>query len=199
MNISLSVSSTALLIAVSLSLPSCASQGSAGVTNSVLPKSELQAAPQLDKDSTSSIAQITSQDQADAAYQIADQETRESLTVDQLRNYADRCGPEAIEEAPPEIDCSELGLRIQRVYKTEDQVVDALITLDRLGRNASAENVSDDLRDGRPDNSLNAQAIASGIFEPAPPAPEAPPPPEEIENSLTNGLIDAIIANTQSR
>lgn len=196
---SITVSSGILVLALTALLSSCASSGPAETTANLPVRKEMRAASQIDKDSTSSIAQISSQDQKEAAYQISKNQAGASLTIDQLRNYADRCGPENLTDSPPEIDCSALGLRIKRAYKTEDQVVDALITLDRLGRNASAEDVSDDLRDGRADGSANAQAIASGIFEPAPPAPEAPPPPEELEELITNGFIDAIIANTQGR
>jgi|GEM_PF-4678737 len=197
MNNSILTVSSIAIMALSVLLSSCASSVPPNAAEDIPVRPE-RSSVKLDKHSTSSIAQITNKDQEEAAYQIVRSQTDEPLTVRQLQNYVDRCGPQSSGVQPTKIDCSELGLRIKKVYKTEDQVVDALITLDRLGRNASAEDVSDDLRDGRADNSLNAQAIASGIFEPAPPAPEAPPP-EEVEDIITNGLVDAIIANTQGR
>jgi len=92
-----------------------------------------------------------------------------------------------------------LNLRVKRLFRSEDKVTEALITLDRLGRNDTIDNALEDLEDGHPGNSLNSQAIAGGLLDPTPPAP--PDPEENLEDFLNqNGLAinaGAIIANPQ--
>lgn len=106
------------------------------------------------------------------------------LTVDQLIAYADRCAPnQQIKETS--IDCSELSLRVRRVFKTEDRVTAALVTLNRLGRNELSESAEDELARNDKDLSFSAQAIASGALETYQPAqPEQPVVSDELESFL---------------
>lgn len=118
------------------------------------------------------------------------------LTVDQLRAYADRCSPDAAFPPPQGLDCSEVNLRMKRLMRSDDRVTDALVTLDRLGRNDTVNDTLEDLKNGKPGSSFNSQAIAGGILEPV--TPPAPEPEEDIEDILKqNGLgasVGAIIA-----
>ena len=76
------------------------------------------------------------------------------------------------------MDCSEINLRVKRLRRSDDHVNDALITLDRLGRQNTLDEGLNDLKNGRPVSSLNVQAIASGILE------SAPTDPTELEGDI---------------
>lgn len=108
------------------------------------------------------------------------------LTVDQLIAYADRCAPNQ-QSKRSDIDCSELSLRVRRVFKTEDRVAEALITLNRLGRNQISETAEDQLARNSRNLSVSAQAIASGTFEAGQPLPTDQP---IVSDALENFLND---------
>lgn len=146
------------------------------------------------------ISQISPENSTLDTRQINSSADTNQLTVNQLRTYADRCSPNATLPPPKDLDCSELNLRVKRLFRSNDKITDALILLDRLGRNDSVDNALEDLEDGLPGNSLNSQAIAGGLLDPPPPAP--PPDVEEnLEDFLNqNGLAinaGAIIQNSQ--
>jgi len=76
-------------------------------------------------------------------------------------------------------------LRVRRVFKTEDKVADALITLGRLGRNDSSKDVDHELDHNVGDLSYSAQAVASGALDTPPPTlPEEPVVSPELESFL---------------
>lgn len=158
------------------------------------------ATPHYDEPSSINISQISSANATLSTRQIASPADVDQLTVNQLRTYADRCSPNATLPPPQDLDCSELNLRVKRLFRLDNKITDALILLDRLGRNDSVNNALEDLEDGLPGKSLNSQAIAGGLIDPTPPAP--PPDPEEnLEDYLNqNGLAinaGAIIQNSQ--
>ena len=130
-----------------------------------------QKASQEDKVSTTHVNQIGQQSSALDAPQISSSVVAEQLTVDQLKVYADRCSPNAKKLPPEDLDCSELNLRVKRLYKSDDEVVEALVTLDRLGRNDTIDSALADLKDGQPGSSFSSQAIAGTVTSPQPPDP----------------------------
>ena len=157
---------------------------------------------ELNKVSTTQVNQIGQQSSALDAPQISSSVEAEQLTVDQLKDYADRCSPNAKERPPKDLDCSELKLRVKRLYKSDDDVTEALVTLDRLGRTDNVDNIDSalkDLEDGQPGSSFNSQAIAGSVTTPQTPAPTESQ--ENLEDFLNeNGLsinAGAIIANQE--
>ena len=157
-------------------------------------------ASQLNKVSTTHVNQIGQQSSALDAPQISSSVEAEQLTINQLKVYADRCSPNAKELPPQGLDCSELNLRVKRLYKSDDDVTEALVTLDRLGRTDNVDNIDSalkDLEDGQPGSSFNSQAIAGSVTTPQTPAPTESQ--ENLEDFLNeNGLsinAGAIIAN----
>jgi len=124
------------------------------------------------------------------ANQIATPSNVDSLTVDQLVKYNDRCRPDSSLPVPLGLDCSELKLRIEREMDTNDNIRDALITMDRLGRDDKRANLQS-LRDGNPDD-FESQAIAGGVLNPAPLEP-APDEDEKVEELLDINGIAAVI------
>ena len=121
---------------------------------------------------STSIDQISGTRSQLSAPQISSATEEVILTIGQLKAYADRCIPDANMPPPPDLDCSELKLRIDRTFKTEDALADALAVLDRLGRSDNADEVARRLNNGELASSLDAQAIANGILDPSIPRPE---------------------------
>lgn len=138
--------------------------------------------------SSTNVSQIGDQPRTLSAAQIDSGFDANKLTVEQLRAYADRCSPDALFPPPQGLDCSEVNLRMKRLMRSDDRVTDALVTLDRLGRNNTINDTLEDLKDGKPGGSLNSQAIAGGILDPV--APPAPPPEENLEDILNKNGID---------
>lgn len=148
--------------------------------------------------STTSVNQISTGGAAFDAPQIARSVDTQQLTVDQLKAYADRCAPGQVNPAN-DIDCSELSLRVKTLFRSDDKIQEALITLDRLGRSDSAADVEDELRRNRGDLSFSAQAIANGTLTMPPPA-ELPEQPvdEDLEKFLNQngfGVNAGVIVN----
>ena len=164
------------------------------------PQAELSSKQKQTLSATTHVHQIGQQNSALDAAQISSSVEAEQLTINQLKVYADRCSPNATELPPKGLDCSELNLRVKRLYKSDDDVTEALVTLDRLGRTDNVENIDSalkDLEDGKPSLSFNSQAIAGSVT-----TPQTPPPTESQENLEDflneNGLsinAGAIIAN----
>ena len=109
------------------------------------------------------------------------------LTVDQLRQFADRC--QAGLPPPAGLDCSGLKLRVERLFRSDDEVARALTVLDRLG-------TPEESRADQQARLFVQRAIATGALLPEPP-PE-PAPEEELPDAPVN-LIDAIISTTGSQ
>ncbi|MEO1014495.1 MAG: hypothetical protein AAFX08_04830 [Pseudomonadota bacterium] len=86
------------------------------------------------------------------------------LSVEQLREYRDRCAPDAKTPPPPGYDCSEARLRIRRAFRTEDDLARALAIIDLLGRPEARRNLQ-----GLPiasSQSIDAQqAVAGGAID----------------------------------
>lgn len=138
--------------------------------------------------SATRVNQIGNQLPTLSAAQIESGFDTNKLTVEQLRAYADRCSPNAVFPPPQGLDCSEVNLRMKRLMRSDDRVTDALVTLDRLGRNNTINDTLEDLKDGRPSGAFNSQAIAGGILDPiTPPTPE---PEENLEDILKNNGLD---------
>lgn len=171
------------------------------VDGDVVTSRTVSATSTLNKLSSADINQISAQDETLAATQIAASVEANQLTVDQLRIYADRCLPNSELEAPKDLDCSELNLRVKSVFRSDDKVAEALVTLNRLGRVDNEDTLEDDLRDGRPGYSLNAQAVAGGLLDTPAPLPPEDPTDGEFEDFLQqNGLTvntGVIVANPQ--
>ena len=164
------------------------------------PQAELSSKQKQTLSATTHVHQIGQQNSALDAAQISSSVEAEQLTINQLKVYADRCSPNATELPPKGLDCSELNLRVKRLYKSDDDVTEALVTLDRLGRNDNIDNIDSalkDLEDGKPGLSFNSQAIAGSVTTPQTPAPTESQ--ENLEEFLNeNGLsinAGAIIAN----
>lgn len=92
------------------------------------------------------------------------------LSVGQLKTYADRC--RTVTAPPPELDCAGLRLRVERLFRSDDDVVRALAVLDQLP--GDTERLT-------PAELFVRQAIISGALVPEPP-PE--PEPEETPSDL---------------
>lgn len=139
-------------------------------------------ANEINEKSSINVNQIGSQTSTLTAPQIEPTLDANKLSVDQLKAYADRCAPNAVSPPPSGLDCSELNLRIDRMLNSDDLVNDALVTLDRLGRNNTIDENLEGLKNGRPGSSINSQAIAGGILDPVTPLPT------EIENDSIDFL-----------
>lgn len=186
---------------LTLSLSACAaplSQSTLATSSSLAQTAPSQTEP--DKRSSTNVSQIGDQALSLQAPQISAQVDVNQLTVDQLRIYADRCSPKAKLPQPKDLDCSELGLRVKRVFRSNDNIAEALITLDRLGRNDTGVNALEDLEDGRPGASFSSQAIAGGLLGTDNLPPERVEPVDSLEEFLNqNGLsinAGAIIRNS---
>jgi len=137
--------------------------------------------------------QIGEQTSSLAAPQVQSKVDTDKLTVEQLLNYVDRCSPKEGVSVPAGLDCSEVNLRVQRMIRADDRVKNALITLDRIGRNASDESL-DDLKKGRP-GSLTSQAIAGGILDPV--TPLSAEPENELLDSIGIPISTGAVVTTQ--
>lgn len=98
------------------------------------------------------INQIQSSPTSLHAPQIQTYKSQNKLTIDQLKNYADRCLPNA-KLPSKQIDCTDLKLRMTHVFKNDDKVIEALTTLNRLGTTNLNNN-----------STFNTHAIASGTL-----------------------------------
>jgi len=181
-----------------LSVVACSVTGSQPSQKPQIPSQH--AAQTVVQNSATDIGQIGVQTASLKANQINQTTVVDQLTIDQLRAYSDRCSPQANLSAPKGLDCSELSLRVKRIFNTDDKVTEALITLDRLGRNDTLNRALEGLENGLPGQSLKGQAIAGGLVDPAPP-PMPTEPEENLEDFLNqNGLsinAGAIIQNPQ--
>lgn len=122
------------------------------------------------------------------APQISKSVDAEQLTVQQLKAYADRCGPEKT-VVDNDIDCSELSLRVRKVFRSDDKIQEALITLDRLGRSETEKEAADELGRNTGDLSYAAQAIANGVLNGEVPELPEEPVADDLEKFLNeNGL-----------
>lgn len=187
-----------LYAAMSSILMSCASTSGPADIKTIKTSSASQNvnyANETTEKSSISVNQIGNQTSTLAAPQIAATLDTNRLSVEQLKAYADRCSPNAVTPPPQGLDCSEINLRIERMLQSDDLVNDALITLDRLGRNRTIDDNLEDLKNGRPGSSLNSQAIAGGILDPVTPTPTEPEP-NTLDLLKENGVnfdIGAII------
>ncbi|WP_409431960.1 hypothetical protein ACJ3XI_06970 [Litorimonas sp. RW-G-Af-16] len=109
---------------------------------------------------------------------------RNNLTIDQLKVYADRCRPDANLPVPADLDCSEIRLRMKRVFKSDDKVAEALFTLNRLSQTSQPDSdIDGDFTYG----SLNSQAVAGQVLQDN--ALSAPEPEADFADFLeANGL-----------
>ena len=170
-----------LYAALSSILMSCAStSGPADIKTMKTPSASqnVNYANETTEKSSISVNQIGNQTSTLATPQITATLDTNKLSVEQLKAYADRCSPNAVTPPPQGLDCSEINLRVKRLRRSDDHVNDALITLDRLGRQNTLDEGLNDLKNGRPVSSLNVQAIASGILE------SAPTDPTELEGDI---------------
>ena len=103
------------------------------------------------------------------------------LSIEQLQVYADRCAPGRFQPSDG-LDCSELSLRVKKVYRSEDEIQDALITLDRLGRGGNGNKGQNELDQNTGNLSHSAQGIASDLLDPSP--AEQPQGPETIDRAI---------------
>ena len=142
--------------------------------------------PAVDRaDAVYGIRQIQGSLEPDIAQrQIPQAAIEDRLTVDQLKAFADRCRSGM---PPPGLDCSGIKLRVERLFRNDDEVVRALTVLDRLG---TSEETPADMEA----RLFIQRAIAQGALLPdPPPEPEEPDLPEAPDGT---SLIDAIIATT---
>lgn len=108
------------------------------------------------------IKQISSTGSSVIPRQINQTTSVPQVSVKQLKTYLDRCAP--MKTSAQGIDCSELSLKIKRVLKTGDRVIDALTTLYGLGRSENISTIDGELsRTSREYLSSSAQAVASGL------------------------------------
>ena len=127
------------------------------------------------------IEQIDRTQSALDTQQIPSDQPARNLTVAQLRAYQDRCAPDAGSPPPPNLNCEELRLRIERTFRSDDEVANALATLDRLTAPETSDLLSrlenGDLR------GLDAQAVASGTISPesGQPSPEDDPDAAKLQ------------------
>ena len=178
------------LCATILGLSSCATHPVQGIPTNTANVAPLSQSQQIASDSdvsvaSTDVAQISVVGSDYTASQISSDVDTPQLTVEQLKAYADRCAPGQYAASASNIDCSELSLRVRSVFKTEDKVADALITLGRLGRIDTAKDVDDELGRNRGELSYSAQAVASGALDqPAPAIAEDPAISPELESFL---------------
>lgn len=161
-------------------------------------KSNTASSSPIDARSTTSVTQIASSDTGFTAQQISRDVDTVQLTVEQLKTYADRCVP-GKSTYRDDIDCSELSLRLKKVFRSDDKINEALFTLDRLGRSVSNSSVSNELDRNYGDLSHSAQAVAGGLQDPSPVEPPEDAISDDLEKFLNqNGLgINAgIIVNS---
>lgn len=127
------------------------------------------------------------------ARQISSNVEASQLTVQQLKAYADRCAPGRTQLSQG-LDCSELSLRVKEVFRSDDEVQDALIILDRLGRDGRKNTGQNELETNSKNLSYSALIIANDLLQPpAPLEPEAIEDDAGTETSLEH--ISEIIIN----
>ncbi len=120
------------------------------------------------------------------------------LSIEQLRNFSDRCQSGNSTPPPQGLDCSEINLRMQRLLNADDSIINALLTLGQLGRADNLSRTIDDLNNGQSGQTLIGGAIAGGLInEPPPSAPPLEPSPELEQFLQDNGLIINQVLNSQ--
>lgn len=174
---------------VSVFMTACASNTiTADDTEAKITSSKKAVSSPVDARSTTSVTQISSSKSSFTAQQISRDVDAAQLTVEQLKTYADRCIP-GKSTYRDDIDCSELSLRLKKVFRSDDKINEALFTLDRLGRSVSNSGVSNELDRNYGDLSNSAQAIAGGLQNPSPVEPPEDAISDDLEKFLNaNGL-----------
>lgn len=130
------------------------------------------------------VNQISSTQSSFEARQISPGPALDQITIKQLQTYVDRCAPESV-LPKGDVDCSDLSLRIKDVLRSDDDVREALITLDRLGRNDRKNSIGNDAFDRNGDGlSYLAQGIASGLLETEPAEPLEEPEIKDLDSIL---------------
>ena len=132
---------------------------------------------EVNKGSITHVNQIGQHNDTLNTAQILSKADKDQLKVHQLKGYVDRCSPNATQSPHQGLDCSELKLRVKRLFRSDDELGEALVTLDRLGRNDNINNAVQDLEGGRLDLSFNSQAIAGSLS-----TSQTPAPPEKEES-----------------
>lgn len=129
------------------------------------------------------VNQISSRQSGFEARQISPSFALGQITIKQLQTYVDRCAPGSTLPTR-DLDCSDLSLRIKDVLRSDDDVREALITLDRLGRSGRESIGNDEFDRNSGDLSYLAQGIASGLLEPEPAEPPKEPEIKDLDSIL---------------
>lgn len=138
------------------------------------------------------IDQIPVGDAALSAPQINESNGSEPvrLTIDQLREYRDRCAPDAKSKPPADYDCSQSRLRVRRAFRSDDDLARALAVLDQLAHPQDERSLTG--RGGRSRKSIEssegALAAASGALN----GSSALSPETAAATGLAQGLQKAI-------
>lgn len=153
--------------------------------------------PQAPDGDSGSMAQIAVSPVARSADQIRSDETDVSLSMGQLREFADRCAPGAANPLP-QSRCSEMSLSIRRAMRSDDDIAEALAIIDRLGVPVGNDLVSrlekGDLR------GFDAQAVVSGALSADPVQPEEPEEERLLPSDIEAlGEAIGIIVETQGQ
>lgn len=117
------------------------------------------------------------------ARQILSKVDAAQLTVEQLQAYVDRCSPGRF-LPQGDLDCSELSLRVKKVFQFDDIIQNALITLNRLGRNGIEKTGQNELEQNSRNLSYSAQGIASGLLEHTPSEPIQEPQADNLDTLI---------------
>ena len=178
------------MLATMLGLAACSTLGdSADAPAPVRPTAGI-----LNADSSVTAPQIYRRDAAGADLtqrQIEAVPAGAGLSVEQLRTYVDRCSPSAGGAAfAPGVDCSEITLRVERLFRNDNEVIEALSVLDRIG--------TPDRRTGSDAELFVQRALASGAISVGGPLTESEPE-EEIDAALQGFDTEAIVAATTGR
>lgn len=139
------------------------------------------------KASSLDVNQIATANTGLKARQILPEVDAVQLTVEQLQTYVDRCA-RGSSLPQGDLDCSELSLRVKKVFQSKDVIQEALITLDRLGRNGIENTGQNELEQNSRNLSNSAQGIASGLLEPTPTDTVQEPQTDNLD-SILNQLI----------
>lgn len=116
------------------------------------------------------------------------------VSVDQLQAYKDLCA-DAVTPPPEGIDCSEMRLRVERAFESEDDFDRALLLLDSLTRQSLRDDdtrLVDAVRDGR--NFSYSPELLMGADTVAPPQPD---PPEAGLSPEAAAALEAIVVTRQ--
>ena len=123
------------------------------------------------------------------ARQILSKVDAAQLTVKQLQAYVDRCAPgRSLPQG--DLNCSELSLRVKKVFQADDIIQNALITLNRLGRNGIENTGQNELEQNSRNLSYSAQGIANGLLEHMPTAPVQEPQTDNLDALINQFGLD---------